>query len=228
MRSDWLHWIIKALLRTYDEFPAHVDDIPPNVTSPPDRESGAFADWLGANDSLLRIAIWLFVGASIAIGTFMWATGRLDVQNVGYVGVLAVNLIGSASIVVPVPGLFVVCAGAAEEIGLNPALLGLAGGFGSTIGELSGYLAGYGGSPLIQKSRYYDRIRRWVHRYGGLTLFTLSVIPNPVFDIAGIAAGSLGYSLRRFLLFVLAGKLIKFVAVAYACRFSIDWITNLF
>ncbi len=157
----------------------------------------------------------------------MWATGRLEIQNVGYAGVLAVNLIGSASVIVPVPGLAAVCGASAGDVGLNPALLGLAGGFGSTIGEMSGYLAGYGGTTLIQRSKRYDRFRQLVISNGGLTLFVLSVIPNPLFDIAGIAAGSLGYPLKRFLLYVLAGKVIKFVVVAYACRQGIDWIIRL-
>ncbi len=157
----------------------------------------------------------------------MWATGRLELQNVGYAGVLAVNLIGSASVIVPVPGLAVVCGAGAGDVGLNPVLLGLAGGFGSTIGELTGYLAGYGGNTLVQRSKHYDRFRQLVITKGGLALFVLSVIPNPLFDIAGIAAGSLGYPLKRFLLYVLAGKVIKFVVVAYACRQGIDWIIRL-
>ena len=187
----------------------------------------AFAEWAAAHPKTFTIGIWTVVGASIAFGTFMWATGRLELQNVGYAGVLAVNLIGSASVIVPVPGLAVVCGAAPGDVGLNPMLLGLAGGFGSTVGELSGYLAGYGGNQFVQRSRHYERFRQLVIRKGGLTLFVLSVIPNPLFDIAGIAAGSLRYPLRRFLLYVLAGKVIKFVVVAYACRQGIDWIIRL-
>ena len=110
----------------------------------------------------------------------MWATGRLELQNVGYAGVLAVNVIGSASVIVPVPGLAVVCGASAGDVGLNPVLLGLAGGFGSTVGEMSGYLAGYGGNTLIQRSKHYERFRQLVIRNGGMALFVLSVIPNPV------------------------------------------------
>ena len=191
------------------------------------RKRNALADWLTAHSAATRIGIWVVVGACVAVGAFMWATGRLEAQNVGYAGALAVNLISSASIIIPVPGLIVVCGGAVEEAGLNPVLLGMAGGFGSTIGELSGYLAGYSGSALVQRSKYYERVSQWVVRYGGLPLFVLSAVPNPVFDVAGIAAGSLGYPLRLFFVYVLAGKLVKFIVVAYACRLSIDWIINL-
>ena len=189
--------------------------------------SNAFADWAAAHPKTFTIGIWTVVGAAIAFGTFMWATDRLELQNVGYAGILAVNLIGSASVIVPVPGLAVVCGAAPGDVGLNPVLLGLAGGFGSTIGELSGYLAGYGGNVFVQRSKHYERFRGLVVRNGGMALFVLSVIPNPLFDIAGIAAGSLRYPLRKFLLYVLAGKVIKFIAVAYACRQGIDWVIRL-
>lgn len=192
----------------------------------PDQRRSALADWLAANRAAFQVVIWVVVGAGVALGTFMWATGRLDIQNVGYLGALAVNLVGSASIFIPVPGLAVVCGGAVEEAGLNPVLLGLAGGIGSAIGELTGYLAGYGGSTLVQGSKHYARFSRWVERYGALPLFVLAALPNPLFDAAAIAAGSMGYSLRRFMLVVLAGKAVKYVAVAYACRAGIDWLTT--
>ena len=58
-------------------------------------------------------------------------------------------------------------------------------------------------------------------------MFALAAIPNPFFDVAGIAAGSLGYSIRRYLLYVLAGETVKFVAIVYACRIGVEWIVGL-
>ena len=105
-------------------------------------------------------------------------------------------------------------------------LLALAGAVGSTIGELTGYLAGYGSQGIVQKSRYYSRISNWVARRGGFALFVLAAVPNPLFDIGGIAAGSLGYPISRFLLWVGIGKLVKFLVFAYACRQSISWLVD--
>jgi len=103
----------------------------------------------------------------------------------------------------------------------------MSGAIGSTIGEFTGYLAGYGSQGVIQKSRFYDRVHGWVVRRGGFALFTLALIPNPLFDIGGIAAGSLGYPLSRFFLWVGLGKLIKYLIVAYSCRQSISWFVDL-
>ena len=117
-----------------------------------------------------------------------------------------------------------VCRGSRSQY---PVLLGLAGAIGATIGELSGYLAGYTGKVFVRRSKRYARISHWVDRNGFLPLFVLAAIPNPFFDLVGIAAGSLGYSIRRFLLFVLAGETVKFVAIVYACRIGVDWIVGL-
>jgi membrane protein YqaA with SNARE-associated domain len=174
-----------------------------------------------------QTAIWTVVVLSIFGGTIAWSGGWLDLQDAGYWGAFVVNLVGSAAVVIPVPGLAAVCAAAAPDIGLSFVLLAATGAAGSTIGELTGYLAGYGSQGVIQKSRYYSRVHWWVRRRGGFALFILAVIPNPIFDIGGIAAGSLGYPLPKFFLWVGMGKVIKFLVVAYACRQSISWLVDL-
>jgi membrane protein YqaA with SNARE-associated domain len=59
-------------------------------------------------------------------------------------------------------------------------------------------------------------------------LFLLAAIPNPLFDVAGVAAGALRYPVWGFLVAVLVGKLVKFVAVVYACLHGVQWITRVF
>jgi membrane protein DedA with SNARE-associated domain len=46
-------------------------------------------------------------------------------------------------------------------------------------------------------------------RNGTLTMFLLSTIPNPLFDIAGIAAGAVRMPIPHFFGAVLAGKVLK-------------------
>ena len=53
-------------------------------------------------------------------------------------------------------------------------------------------------------------------------------MPNPLFDVAGIAAGALRYPLWQFLLVVGSGKMVKFFVFAYACSFSAAWLLGLF
>lgn len=191
------------------------------------QSSDSIASWLNSHPRLLQITVWSVVVGSIATGVTLFVGGRLEPEGVGYTGAFLINLVGSASIVVPIPGLAAVCAAAAPAVGLNVVALGLLGGLGATIGELTGYLAGYSGQSFVQRSRYYRRVHDLVIRRGALALFILAALPMPLFDVAGIASGSLGYPIRRFLLWVFLGKIIKFIGIAYACQQGIDWFTNL-
>ena len=58
-------------------------------------------------------------------------------------------------------------------------------------------------------------------RYGMLTLFVLSVVPNPLFEIAGLTAGAVRMNFWRFLGSVTAGKVVRGLALAYIGEFSV-------
>jgi len=154
----------------------------------------------------------LLVGGAAIVSLF----GGLDTetwQRLGYVGIFVTAVIGSASIALPLPSAAAVIGSAAVLDGPwgIPAWLVIAvvAGAGNTIGELSGYLAGVGGRSFIERRRGHARLAHWMQRRGGLTLFVLAVIPNPLFDLAGIIAGSARMPLRRFLGIVFAGKVVK-------------------
>ena len=136
------------------------------------------------------------------------------IGSFGYLGIFLVMLISSATVILPAPGLVAVfAAGRAYDFFLT----GIAGGLGSAIGEMTGYMFGYGSSGFITKEyeSLYKKTKRWMGKHGFLIIFIFSVIPNPLFDLAGIAAGSLGYPWQKFFTACLLGKLIKSIIVAY-------------
>ncbi|MCX6704121.1 MAG: VTT domain-containing protein, partial [Candidatus Woesebacteria bacterium] len=121
-------------------------------------------------------------------------------QNLGYLGVFIVNLIGSATIILPVPALLTtVVAGTV----LNPLLAGIFSAMGSTIGELTGYYTGIGGGGLIEKDKNIQKVEKWMDKYGLWVVFVLAAIPNPLFDLAGIVSGASGIPVRKYLIAVL-------------------------
>ena len=67
-----------------------------------------------------------------------------------------------------------------------------------------------------------------MRKRGAVVIFIASLIPNPFFDVLGVAAGALRYPLRRFLLIAWAGKTIKNVGIAYAGAQSVTWIKDVF
>ncbi len=158
-----------------------------------------------------RIAALAFViGVSAAL--VIWRTELSSVQAYGYPGLFLVNLIGNATLFLPAPVLVVVFAAGSSFV---PLLVGLSAGSGAALGELTGYLAGFSGSAVVENEARYTRMRHWMERWGLRVVFVLSLIPNPLFDAAGIVAGALRVPLPRFLLACWAGKVVKMTAVAY-------------
>lgn len=170
---------------------------------------------------LARLGMLLFV---IALSVFVYSIrDRADIlQAYGYPGIFLLSILASATIVLPAPGLvFVAGAGA---LGLNPWGVGLAAGLGATLGELSGYIAGWSGQAIIENRDLYDRLVGWMGRYGAVVIVVLAFLPLPVFDMAGVAAGALKMPVWKFLILCALGKIPKMTLVALAGANSIDWI----
>lgn len=159
----------------------------------------------------LQIFLMVFVIAlTVVIFIYRDYVGSLGVF--GYVGAFLIALIGAASLILPVPSWLIIAAlGAA----LNPWLVGLVAAVGGTIGELSGYGFGFGGRIAVEKLPYYEKIVRWMMRWGGPTIFVLALIPNPLFDIAGAVAGVLKYPVWKFMLWGFLGRLPKSILYAH-------------
>jgi membrane protein YqaA with SNARE-associated domain len=197
--------------------------------SPPPAPAKPQASWkLNAARAAILIAV---VGITIFVYTIRDQVETL--QGFGYPGIFAINVVGSATIVLPAPALAIVIAMSAlktssGQLVFNPLWLGLAAGLGATIGELSGYGAGFSGQAIVEKTSLYERLHRWTERYGMATILILAIQPLPIFDLAGVAAGTLRMPLAKFLLATLIGKLIKMWLVAFAGAYSVDWILVLF
>lgn len=132
-------------------------------------------------------------------------------EGMGYPGIFLISLLSNATLILPVPGvLFTSAMGAV----FNPQLVALAAGTGATLGELTGYIAGFSGQGVIENRKWYDRISGWMKKYGGITIFVLAFVPNPVFDIAGMVAGSLKMPMWQFLAWSWPGKCLKMLLFA--------------
>jgi membrane protein YqaA with SNARE-associated domain len=133
--------------------------------------------------------------------------------SLGYLGVFLLTMTCSATLFVPVPAWGAVTAAGAF---LHPVLLGLVAGAGAATGELTGYIAGRSGRLILSGATegIVGRVRGHMDRRGFLTLFLLSAVPNPLFDVAGLTAGSLGYSPWRYWLAVALGKSIVYITLA--------------
>ncbi len=165
------------------------------------------------------LAVALAVGATGAVLYF--APYIQQFRQYGYPGIFLISLIANASIVVPIPALAITFTMGAV---LWWPVVGVVAGIGEALGETTGYLAGYGGGVIIEKRGLYQRMHYWMEHHGMATIFVLSLIPNPVIDLAGIAAGAAKYPLYKFLLAAWMGKTIKTTLVAWAGAHSVTWL----
>jgi membrane protein YqaA with SNARE-associated domain len=159
------------------------------------------------------LAVLLVIGISIYV--FSIRDQAEELARYGYPGIFLLSILANATVLLPAPGvLFVFAMGAV----FNPFWVAVAAGAGSAIGELSGYLAGFGGQIIVQNNSTYQRITTWMQknpRIDLLMIFVLAFLPTPIFDLAGIAAGALRIPVYRFLIVCWLGKTLKMLVFAY-------------
>ena len=174
--------------------------------------SGGLGTW---QTRALAVAILVLLTV-VAVAAFQLSQELLDsalFQTFGYAGIFLLTVTCSATLILPAPAFGAV--GIAGGV-LNPLLVGVAAGLGAATGELTGYIAGRSGRVALglETSLMTRRIRGWMLRYGFFALLALAAIPNPVFDAAGITAGSLGYPVHRYWLAVALGKTLNYSVIA--------------
>jgi membrane protein YqaA with SNARE-associated domain len=134
-------------------------------------------------------------------------------QGYGYLGAFVVSLVLNGTVLLPVGNMPLMASfGATLQV---PLFVGLAGGLGAGIGEMTGYLLGRSGRGLIDsQGRIYVSVERWVKRWGWLAVFVLSVFPL-IFDVVGIICGVLRMPVWRFFAACWLGRTVSYTAAAY-------------
>ncbi len=155
----------------------------------------------------------------------------------GYAGVFLANLASTATVFIPVPGLtatgqaLILSQGASQ----NWILVGLLGGTGMALGEVTAYAAGAAGSQVAREGQFeaprlvrplVERVIGWINwlmsRYAFATLLVLSAIPNPAFELAGLTAGAVRMRFWHFMGAVLIGKNIRGLLLAFLGNVGVD------
>ena len=157
-----------------------------------------------------------FLFSALVIYLITRYQGEIEtLKGYGYLGAFLIGFLSNATVILPAPSLaFTAALGGF----LNPVLVGVAIGAGEALGEMTGYLAGVSGNVVLENNLRYQTIRRSMQRHGAWVFFVLAAIPNPFFDIAGIAAGAVRFPVWLFLMSAWAGKTLKAILLASAGR----------
>ena len=170
--------------------------------------------------TLARI-LALFIVIALSIFVYSIRDRAEELAIYGYPGIFLLSFLAYATVLLPAPGVWVVFTMGSV---FNPLGVALAAGTGAALGELSGYLAGFSGQAVIERVDIYERLTVWMKKNGSLTILVLAAIPNPFFDLAGVAAGSLKMHVVRFLFWCWIGEIIKMAIFAFAGAKSFEFL----
>ena len=185
--------------------------------------------------NLLRIsgALLVIVVVSSALTAALWhfLPDLEQFSRFGYFGIFLITLISSSTIFFPLPG-YILWLSLIVTLDLNLALAALVGSVGGTLGEITGYYAGYAGRKLVpdEYAKQYTAAEKWMGRYGGLAIAAFAFVPLLIFDIVGLVAGSLKYNVWKFLFFCWMGRLprsfIEVYTYAYTGKALLDLVAT--
>ncbi len=158
----------------------------------------------------------------------------LDVATfMGYPGVVLVSFLGNAIILFPLPYMAVAfilggITGTNSVFLFDPWIIGILGGLGAAIGEITGYALGYVGNRFVDQEQTsgFLKIIEEHPRITPLVLWFLAATPIPD-DVVIIPLGVAKYPFWKIFIPQFIGKTMFLTAVAWAGRWSLQWIETL-
>jgi len=147
------------------------------------------------------------------------------VNKWGYLGIFIVSLVGSSSIIFPLPTFVILFTFGAI---FNPFLVGLIGALGTSIGNLTSYVLGLGGKEILENkySKKLNSINKTFKKYGApIWIFLVNVTPLPD-DIVGIFCGVIRYDFKKYFIAMFIGQLILSLILAYSGFYSLNWVLD--
>ena len=172
--------------------------------------------------------------ASPSIMIYNW---MLDLSlQFGYFGAFLVALLGNATFLFPVPYMIItfILGGLTDTTGqflFDPVIVGLVAGLGATIGEMTGYLLGYGGSRFIEESQR-NAFSKYIGEHPRATPFLiwfLAISPLPD-DFVILPLGAAKYPWWKVVIPQFVGKSMFMILAAWLGRISFetigDFMTN--
>jgi len=174
----------------------------------------------------LLVVIAITVGLQVVYGLHPEKLRAL--RSHFYLGAFLISIIGNATIIFPgavlviLSNLGIVLYGSSGIVG--PIFVGLVGGMGAAIGEITGYVAGFSGREIIERRKMYFRVEGWLKKWGAVAIFLFALVPF-AFDLIGIAAGILRFPFWKFLIVCALGRSILYSV--FVTLVALGWKTIL-
>jgi len=173
------------------------------------------------------------IGGSVAVAVFLiyhWEY-VIQLEHEGYLGLFLISLLAGSPIPIPTPSMILTF-----TLGslLNPVLVGIVSGLGNAIGYALIYTTGRGGVHLLPSFNVSDsgigrflrkiRMSRMLdspNRTGMVTVFLLSIYPNPVLTPLVLGMGATRFNFTKFFIACWAGKTVMTLLLALLGYFGL-------
>lgn len=151
----------------------------------------------------------------LSTGFFLYKDFFSHTTSLGLIGIFLVNFVSNASFFFSGPAFLTVIAGG--DI-YPPILVALAASLGAALGDMISFLFGFSGRNLtkqrLEKSKLLRFLEANFQKHGGIIVFLMALIPNPLFDAIGILAGIFNYPPMRFFIIMLVGRFLRYLLLA--------------
>ena len=108
--------------------------------------------------------------------TAMWFYNEFGYWGI-YLGVFFISIFGNFTVIFPVPYTIALIVISLIVPGVNPFLLGLMGGLGAGIGEVSAWLIGRGAEEMLKNSQNIQRMKTYVDQgWAPLLIFIFALL----------------------------------------------------
>jgi membrane protein YqaA with SNARE-associated domain len=187
----------------------------------------------GKSESPLSVPV---LAAAMAIGMFLILQlyPPIDVElvrKIGYPALIIAGVVSGLTFFLPIPVLPLVFAVSGVA---DPVMAAAVAASSMTAGMMGTYLIGRHRASLPRKflqdgngfaAVWARRAERWLEGPTIISSFLLALVPNPIYDFAGVIAGSVKVPCLKFLFGTFAGKVAQTAVVAALGYFASGYIT---
>lgn len=163
----------------------------------------------------------------VFFGTFLISGGfflgfAAELGSWGYVGAFVINLVSSATVVLPSPGVILIIQMVET---LNWWILGIVTGIAGGLGGVTAYMAGMAGTNSIGQGRFGAWMKGlFESKWGPILLFSFNLIPFAPGDALSAIAGVIRYPLPRYFLYATVANIFKMLILTFVGAFASVWL----
>lgn len=148
-------------------------------------------------------------------------------QAYGYLGSFLLSFVSNLILFAPIPYLLIIFWLSATP-SIDPITMGIISAIGAAFGKVTIYYIGRGSRRLLNEKKHKDLefARLIMEKYSILAIFLFAVTPSPD-DALYIPLGMMRYSVLKFFISCLLGKILMTLVVSFGGHYSVGWMSSL-